>query len=327
MSIINGSVSKQSVPWEYRLELITRGGRSVLIFVFLAFPLLLFRFSEVDKSLWLQFQFNHGALTTTGVVDSVTDTGQRTGRNHNGPPVFLIAYTFPTQNGSQQQGISYCTGQEDPLNQECPLKPDDQVSIEYRPDHPLLSHIQGMSMMPFDSGTMVLPILTMAFLLLVIVCAMVNQTRTEGLLAIRLLESGEHAQAKITKMVLIPKEYRSPKHYQVSFLYITLDGSTHTVVKDYYSQPKPEWLAYLKESPDRADLAPQETILYDPNNADSCVVLSLISPRLSVRADGTLVGANLARSLAYCLPPVILLTSIVWYIVWITNGGLMSAYR
>lgn len=44
----------------------------------------------------------------------------------------------------------------------------------------------------------------------------------------------------------------------------------------------------------------------------------------STITDGTLVGANLARGIAFCLTHAIGLSILTWYIVWLSTGGLTS---
>ena len=259
---------------------------------------------SMEATLISWFQYSGTLQTTTGVVSTVSDTWSIDGRH--GAHIYCIAFTFTTADGSTHYGKSYCSFSAGPIavDEKLPFStklpiPGDHVHVEFRRHQPAVSRIAGMRSILRNNSMFVIFFLLIAPIFLIQVCWRFRK----GWIAIRLLERGQHAQARFTDLV---ENRGNTTTYTVNFAYTTQDGSSRTITSKC-SVVKKEWLSYdkVRYLHDCTMPAPEETVLYDPIHPQQQMLLTEFSSKFKLNADGSITGDSLTHGVWCCVPPAI----------------------
>ncbi len=235
------SLSRRSVPLRVILSVIFNNiyGYIGLTFAGVGMVFVLLFMPQVDFV--SPFCFGDEVLRMQGFVTEVS----RTSISVNEETVIKYRYVF-LYTGKSYNGVSYST--------EHDYKPDQAVPVEFEPDNPEISRIQGMKVKPLGLWILficIFPAIGFTFLYFAF---------TKGIKNIRTIRSGIMTRGKFIKKVSTGGSINEQTIYDLYFLFKDMSGNEHTA----------------KGSTHKIDPVldePEERILYDPADPSNAVVV------------------------------------------------------
>lgn len=247
----------------------------------------------------------HGRLATVrGAIQRVRATAAAENAEAamtNDTP-HVIDYSFSPPGSDQIRGISYSTGYFG--------EPGKLVTVEYRPDHPLYSRIQGLSAGEFSSSMLLVLIFPLIGLVLL------TMSIGKGVRGIRLLQSGQPAQGTLVAMERAWLDINRQRVYRMKFKFIAANERWYTA--KYATQKiKPAWRIFYRQSVAKNALATeapatselQEVILYLPTKP-ACAALPVdIVAGISFDNEDNLCGVHPLRGYLVSILPLLVIVS------------------
>jgi hypothetical protein len=229
-----------------------------------------------DLSFWL-FRLNNVATAQAVIVDV-----ENTNASENDTPVYAYRYTFRVERlEAEYPGVSYSTGRL--------FEPGQTVTVEYIPDRPAISRIQGTRRAIFSPFAicivLIFPLIGLGF----IIPGVIN-----GIKANRLLAHGKVGLGRQLSMVPTNTRINKQQVYKLTFEFIADNGSRYEVVTRTHL-------------PHVLDDESQERLLYDPANPAYAVMLDNLpgSPRLDDM--GRIQAATMLGGLGVLILPALAL--------------------
>ena len=262
---------------------------------FLAFGSLAFWGMIIRCEAFTNWKFAGELATAHGAVTRVTDTGKSEGggEGERGTPIYRIDYIFlPRGATAPQAGRSYQLGTWPERN------PGAAVTVEYRPNHPAWSRIQGLRSAEFTPVVLIALVFPL-FGLTVAVIGVYKGTR-----AITLMRYGRPAAGTLVRVEPTNMEINENKVYRITFAFTAGRGERREASLTT-AEPKPAWMAFHR-NPDSAPTAElQAAILYHPANPASAFVPMQFGDRVRVDERGYLHGADANTGFALGILPVL----------------------
>lgn len=225
--------------------------------------------------------FGPDSVVAVGKVTSVSKTNWSEGGDDDTPgtPIYRIVYEFEA-NGRTVPGASFETGQSH--------SPGQAVSIEYAPDQPEISHIQGLRTSPMGPAVL----FVLVFPLVGGIIAAVRFVR--GLRTLRVLRCGKQARGKLVEKHPTNTRINNQTVYRLVFEFADESGNTHRAEARTHQTSRLE---------DDAD----ELLLYDPGHPEQARLLDELPCAPRLEGDGRLVATRPGRGWAALAAPVIAL--------------------
>lgn len=146
------------VPFLLRAQVLFGGVLNFIGWFFFGFGLIfvLIFGSLADLSSW--YRFRGEVETARGTITAVEETSS----SENKTRIYAYRYSFRTPNGEEHKGVSYRTGRSH--------EPSEEIIVEYLPDEPSYSRIQGMRRAEFSPWVLfvvIFPLVGFIFVLVV----------------------------------------------------------------------------------------------------------------------------------------------------------------
>ncbi len=172
------------------------------------------------------------------------------------------------------------------------------ITVEYRPDHPAISRIQGLRSRLYSSSAMFL----IGFALIAVGLALLLPRLFNGATAIGLLIAGQTAQGEVTRIDDDPVSTRV--QYLVTITYV-VDGLPHTLTVRT-AEVKPAWATEAARFGATATGEPSvlEDVLYAPRCPELATALAGIDLNLRLDERGVLHGLRDRLSFLLILLPI-----------------------
>jgi hypothetical protein len=216
-----------------------------------------------------------------------------TGASENRSRVRAVSYSFRAGDGTQRTGTSYTTGSPPALG--------DMATVEFLPDHPAVSRIQGMRRAMF--GPMVLFVLIFPAIGLLLAGFGFRSRRS----VVRVLVDGRLATGTLVGRERTNVSVNNQPVIALTFEFTADDGRRHRVVARS-SQPAElsdeaqETLLYLPERPEQATLVDDlpASVLADEMGelrpaSPGQVALALAIPLITVLSNAACAVARASR--------------------------------
>jgi Protein of unknown function (DUF3592) len=271
----------RSVPFSSRVQILFGGVPGQLGWLFLLVGTLLC-WVFIPRIDW---SFGAYESSASGVVDRV----ERTSASENDRPIHEVHYSFEGPDGTQVSGVSYTT--------DVAAQAGTGVSVEFDPDDPSRSRIEGMRSKPFP--------MWVAFVLLfpLLGAAFAAFAMRQGTRRLALLRDGRLARGRLIKKQGTRTRVNNQPVLAMTFVFETDDGQSHRVVARTH---RPELLE------DEA----AEKVLYLPANPYRATLVDHLPGRPDIDERGQLVSGNPLSWPLYLLAPA------GWLLV---NIGFLSA--
>jgi hypothetical protein len=227
----------------------------------------------------LPFSMTGDLAMAAGRVTSV----ERTGASENKTRVMANHYEY-TVLGRRFEGVSYTTGSS--------VAPGDLVVVQYRPDDPSRSRIEGMRRRMF--GPVVLIVLIFPLVGLVfIIAATWGGMRRARLLKDGILTTGKLLHSRPTNMTVNKRRV-----YELTFSFTSYDG-------------RPCEAKARTSQTERLEDEELEPLLYDPLRPNVAYLLDEVPARPQVNEAGELRGRPLAAAASLLLPALVIVGNLL----------------
>jgi hypothetical protein len=227
--------------------------------------------------------FRLQTTTTIGIVKSV----QYTNAGEGNAPIYEVKYTYIDNLGKQHHGASYIKGE--------PQKAV-RVTVEYVSDFPSISRVEGMRREMFSPWTIIIiifPMIGLGFHTFGIRYGMkANRLLSQGRIAFGTLISSESTGASINNCPVL----------ELTFNIRAEDGLDYDVT------------AKTHEPEDLRDEA-EETLLYDPNNPSTALLLDDLPGSAEFDANGRLIPVSVLETVKILLVPVLTVVGYRFYLL------------
>lgn len=269
----------RTVPLGVRAQLLFGGSLGVTGWLLLAFLSPFGWLFGGNADVLSPLAFAKDAEFVDGRVTGVKETGAKEGKRH----VYEVAYEYRPAGHESLTGTSYTTGDAPAVG--------DSVRVQYQPQKPTLSRIEGGRLTIFGPAAVV----SLVFPLIGAVIA--GFAFASGRRRLRVVCEGELASAAFVKQEPTNVTINGRPLLAVTFEYKSADGTTH-VVSERTTDPgslrdeRREQVLYLPQEPGRATLvdALPTAVAADERGeivAGAASVLALVPPLLAL-------GINLA---------------------------------
>jgi uncharacterized protein DUF3592 len=201
-----------------------------------------------------------------------------TGASENHSRVMATHYEFSVA-GATLQGKSYSTGATPDLGEEVP--------VEYDPDNPKRSRIEGMRRAIFGPWVFFVAIFPLVGLAIII------PTMLGGIKRNRLLREGMLTTGKLVSKTATNTTVNDRRVYELKFEFVSRDG-------------RRSYATARTSITDRLQDEAEEPLLYDPNDVTRAFMLDELPSRPKT-INGQMEGRPVAAALAVALPAFFLI--------------------
>lgn len=218
------------------------------------------------------------------IVEGRITEVQSTAASENKTRVMANHYEYSIA-GRRLTGISYTTGES--------VEAGQKVAVEYKPDDPLRSRIEGMRTDVFSSWALVVTLFPLAGLI-VVYFAMRN-----GFRRVHLLGEGVFATGKLLAKTPTNTRVNKQRVYELTFEFQARDGRRcQTKVRTHQTA--------------RLEDQTAEPLFYDPDRPAKAYLFDELPQRPVFGAGGELEGRPIAALLGLVLP--VLIVAALWYV-------------
>lgn len=208
--------------------------------------------------------------TADGVVTRSYATEAQEGdgdEDDEGVPIYAVEYTFAPPDGDDISGISYTTGTQ--------YRPGEDVTVEYRSDHPGYSRIRGTRSAEY--AWLLVFLLVFPFIGALIIVGALHYSRQ----VLTVLARAVPTPATLAKINKVKQSAETSHYYTYELVYeLVTAGPNRRVAKFEVAKLTPAWEAYAAQ---RNGQKPEAILLVDPLDP-KCVMLPA-EHRLSLRED------------------------------------------
>jgi len=323
----------RQVPVALCLQMLLDSSFSTFGWIFFGFGFLIALAVVTRCELFTSWQFIGTLSSTTGVIDSIRDSGA----HENDQQIYVVDYSYSPPGSGQLRGIAYFVG----VNHE----PGEKVTVQYRAGHPQYSRIPGMR-------TAELPMLALLVLLFPAIGLTLMLVKiSQGLRGIKLLQFGLPALGTLIAVERTNYSINDAPVFRMIFQFIAADGLQYTVKYlstdlkpawwQFYQQANPQqinqrvaenvkkvvakvqWLLpsnikdalannnseqHANTSPDPAEL--QEMLLYLPTNPTRAALPLAFAKGINMDAMGNLHGVHPIRGILVSIIPLLVTLTI-----------------
>lgn len=217
---------------------------------------------------------------TEGLITSTQPTGASEGEQ----PVVANHYEYSVA-GRRMSGTSYTLGSS--------AATGEKVTVEYKPDDPLTSRVEGMRRGQFGPVVLLVTIFPLIGLLIIYF-----STRS-GLRRAHLLRNGVFTTGKLVSREATNMTVNKRRVYELTFAFATRDGRR--------SEAKAR-----STDPSTLEDEESEPLLYDPEQPERVYVLDEVPARPQLDGTGELVGRPIAALFSLILPALVI-GAHVWF--------------
>ncbi|MHB9132964.1 MAG: DUF3592 domain-containing protein [Armatimonadota bacterium] len=327
---------RRQVPLQLYLLSLFDGFMNQFGWLFFGFGLIAFWGLALHSTFWTARLFAGQLTTTQGRVVSTYDSGGSEGGSDGdrGTPIYAVEYEFtPAGDTHTLRNVSYILG-------EYTFSTGGTVLVEYRPNRPSISRIQGMRQEQFGPEVVFVTLFPLVGL------AFITPGLSKGLFRIKLLVRGMPGRGQLVSVESTNTEVNDRPVMKMTFECLGLDGRTYTGTVCTH-KPKESWVAFDKvqhperfqdrrpawvrrivnslmkkhpetnpvEVPQTVLPVPEEDMLCDPLNPGRSLVLADISPSLSLAPNGLVHGVNALTGVPATILPLLTVLGHGWYIL------------
>jgi hypothetical protein len=214
---------------------------------------------------------------------------EETNASENDDRIWAVHYRFQDQNDRSREGLSYASGTR--------LQPGAQVTVEYDPDDPETSRVQGLRTAPFSAGMWFVAIFPL------IGWGMIVAGLLRGRRHLRLLKTGRVAQGALVDKKPTSTRVNNRIVYKLTFEFSTPEGDRAQAVAKTHE-------------PEHLEDESAEPLLYDPAKPWRACMLDAMPGRPRVGADGQIVLAGRARLIALLILPALTIAGHGAWLAW-----------
>lgn len=227
----------------------------------------------------LPFTWRGEMAMAAGRVTSV----EQTSASENKTRVMLNRYEYSVL-GKRFEGVSYTTGSR--------VSPGDVVVVQYRPDDPSQSRIEGMRRRLFGPAVLFVLLFPLVGLAIIIVTTMA------GLRRARLLKDGILTTGKLVRSRPTNTRVNNRTVYELTFSFTSYDG-------------RPCEVKARTSMTDRLEDEEQEPLLYHPLKPSIAYLLDEVPTRPQMNEAGELRARPLAAALSLLLPTAVIVGNLL----------------
>jgi hypothetical protein len=206
-------------------------------------------------------------------------THVKVSRSDKGSTSATVKYRFQVQD-KVVEGTSYTRG--------AGPKEGARRKVEYRPDQPEISRLQGMRHMPFPAAGWTVALFPLAGWILLVRNWLASSRQIE------LLRRGRIGQARLVSKEPTSTRVNKQRVYRLTFEFTTQEGETAKVTTRTHQSE------HLEDQQD-------EPLLYDPQAPWRACLLDAMPSRPRVESDGTIRLENRLHLLAVLITPALAL--------------------
>jgi len=269
-SISTFSLPPRHVPLGLRLHVLFGGPMQQFGWLFFGFGLIFVWLFALNADVGALVRFLIPYATAEGRVLEVAETGASEGGSDDEPgnPIFAVTYRFVAPNASTYTGTSFTTGHR--------FQPGARVLVEFPLDRPQESRLQGARRALFGPAaliSLIFPAIGLVF---------VSLGLWDGVKANQLLQGGRLARAQLRSKEGTGATVNNRPVVKLAFEFVAHDGTPHAV----------EIRTSLPESLEDES---EETVLYDPSDADFAILLDGLPGPPRMTSAGELEGVPFLR--------------------------------
>lgn len=225
------------------------------------------------------FKLSGDVQTVQGTVTGVEETGISEGGSDSTPgtPIYRVLYSYSPDGAGKLTGASYGVGYNPGAGT--------GVTVEYAPDDPLASRIEGTRTSPVGLWVLFIAIFPLTGLVF-----MAGGFR-RGAHTARLIALGKLTRGRMVDKSATGSKINNQKVYRYTFEFEDEAGETHRITdKTHHTQ--------LVEDEEL------ERILYNPNNPSEGKLVDTLPGRPKVNEDGTLSPVGFKKAFFRMILPV-----------------------